>query len=272
MPPKKRTTIFTLKEGIDYINTLKNADNSKKNWIDALTTLVHYNEAKETAFNATTTKKEQAEQYADINIAPIINDFDKVVEIVETKILSSRSRTNIALDTQKQYYLAIVRLTQKGSILQLTKEIKGKYNDKLQDVEQLSNKLRNTNEPKRGNKENPDFLWTTAIKEYEDFFTTHSFTNTGKGRKDLRAAAVAGMYVCQRPRRVQDYALLQYYSKKPTDRENEGKNILYADGDKLFLSIDVFKTRWRVSGASTTKKELLPRYVKEVNSILTPYT
>lgn len=266
MPPKQK--IVTLKEGIDFINTFKNAENSKKNWIDALTTLVHYNEAGDQAFTATTTKKEQAIQYADVNITPLINDYDKVVDIVENQIKSSRSQTNIALDTQKQYYLAIVRLTQKNSPLTLTKPLKGKYNDKLQDVEQLSNKLRNTNEPKRGNKENPDFLWTTAIKEYEDFFTTHSFTNTGKGRKDLRNAAISGMYVCQRPRRVQDYCLLQYYSKKPTDRENEGKNILYADGDKLFLSIDVFKTRWRVSGASTTKKELLPRYVKEVNSIL----
>ena len=275
MPPKKRTTIFTLKEGIDYINTLKNADNSKKNWIDALTTLVHYNEAGDQAFHATTTKKEQAEQYADINISPIINDFDKVVEIVETKILSSRSRTNIAIDTQKQYYLAIVRLTQKGSILQLEKELKGKYNDKLQDIEQLSNKLRNKNEPKRGNKENPEFLWTTALKEYEEFLTTHSFTNTGKGRKDLRSASIAGLYVLQRPRRVTDYALLQYYSKKPTDKENEGKNIIYAEGDKLMLSIDVFKTRWRVSGASKVKKELLPRYIKEVTprlaSILKDY-
>ena len=268
MAPKKQVKIFTLKEAIDYLETLKNAKNSILNWVSSLTTLVHYNIEGDNAFASTLTKKEQAIQHADYNIVPLLNDYDKVVDIVETKIMSIRSRTNIALDTQKQVYLAIVRLTQKGSPLQLSKELKGRFNDKLQDVEQASNQIRNQNAPKRGNKENPDFLWTTIIKEYEDFITTHSFTNTGKGRKDLRNAAITGMYVCQRPRRIQDYSMLQYYSKKPTDKENEGRNILYADGDKLFLSIDVFKTRWRVSGASTTKKELLPRYVKEVNSIL----
>ena len=268
MAPKK-VKIFTLKEAIDYLETLKNAKNSILNWVSSLTTLVHYDVEGDQAFASTLTKKEQAIKHADVNIVPLLHDFDKVVEIIETKILSSRSRTNIAIDTQKQVYLAIVRLTQKGSMLQLSKELKGRYNDKLQDVEQASNEIRNQNAPKRGNKENPDFLWTTAIKEYEDFFTTHSFTNTTKGRKDLRNAAITGMYVCQRPRRIQDYSMLQYYSKKPTDKENEGRNILYADGDKLFLSLDVFKTRWRVSGASKVKKELLPRYVKEVNSILT---
>jgi hypothetical protein len=66
MPPKKiKATGFTLKQGIDYINTFNNAENSKKNWIDSLTTLVNYDEAGDQAFHATTTKKEQAIQYAD---------------------------------------------------------------------------------------------------------------------------------------------------------------------------------------------------------------
>jgi transcription termination factor NusB len=267
-PRAQATNIITLKGAIDYINTLKNAANSKNNWIDSLTTLVHYNEAGDQAFFATTTKKEQAEQYTDINIAPLIKDYDKVVDIVETKIMSARSSSNIALDTQKQYYLAVVRLTQKGSPLQIPKPVRSKYNDKLQDVEKLSNKMRNKNEPKRGNAEHPDLTWNVAQKEYDDFITTHSFTNTAKGRKDLRNAAVSGLYVLQRPRRVTDYALLQYYSKKPTDKEHEDTNVLYADGDKLSVSIDKFKTRWRVSGGSNERKELMPRYVKEVNSRL----
>lgn len=275
MAPKKQLKIFTLKEAIDYLETLKNAKNSILNWVSSLTTLVHYNIEGENAFASTLTKKEQAIQHADYNIVPLLNDYDKVVDIVETKILSSRSRTNIAIDTQKQVYLAIVRLTQKGSMLQLTKELKTRYADKLQDVEQASNKIRNQNAPKAGNKENPEFLWTTALKEYDEFLTTHSFTNTGKGRKDLRSASISGLYVLQRPRRVTDYALLQYYSKKPTDKEAEGKNLIYAEGDKLILSIDVFKTRWRVSGASKVKKELLPKYIKEVTprlaSILKDY-
>jgi hypothetical protein len=149
-----------------------------------------------------------------VNISPLINDYDKVVDIVETKILSSRNELNIALDTQKQYYLAIIRLTQKNSPLQIPKAVRSKYTDKLQDVEQASNKLRNTNEPKRGNALHRDFTWSVAQAEYETFITTHSFTNTGKGRKDLRNASISGLYVLQRPRRVTDYWLLQYYSKK----------------------------------------------------------
>ena len=168
----------------------------------------------------------------------------------------------------KQYYLSVVRLTQKGAPLQLPKEIRDKYNDKVKDFDKKSNDARNTNEPKRGNAENPDFDWLTAQKEYEDYISTKAFTNTEKGRKELRIAILVGLNVLQRPRRVSDYSSLQYFSKKPTEKEAEGRNILYKDGDKIYFSIDVFKTRYRVSGQATEKKELLPRYVKEVNGRL----
>lgn len=265
MPPKKKPTIFTLQEAIEYLNSLANAKASLRNWTDALATLVHYVEAKELAFPTTLTKKDMADQYKDVNVVPIINDTTKVIDIIDNKIMSSRNENPISVDTRKQYYLAIIRLTQKGSPVSLPKAIKESYVDKLKDVESQSNKLRNKNEPKRGNALYPNFTWNVALKEYDDFLTEKTFTNTGKGRKDLRLAVVVGMYILQRPRRVADYASLQWYSKKPNTRELNNRNIVYADGDKLYFSIDKFKTRYRVSGSSRDKKELLPRYEKEVS-------
>ena len=274
-PSKKMTETFTLKQAIDQINSLANAPNSRRNWTDALATLVHYVEEPTNPHITDMTKAEMADKYADVNIVPIISDFDNVTDIVQNKIRSSRSGEIIAIDTKKQYFLAVVRLTQKDSPFQLDKELSKKYNEKVKEFDGLSNKARNTNEPKMGLAENPDFTWETAQREYDEYITTKAFTATDKGKKDLRIAVLAGLYLLQRPRRVQDFALLQYYSKPPTEREATNRNIVYKDDDKLMFSLDVFKTRYRVSGQATEKKELLPRYVKEVNprlaSLITDY-
>lgn len=273
MPPKKKTTpkkketTFTLKQALEYINSLANAQASKLNWTSALSTLVHYDES-ENPYPTELTKSEMAEKYADIDFTKLINNFDKVVNIVETKIISSRDGQPIKIDTMKQYYLAIVRVTQKGSPIKISKELHSKYNDKVVEFDALSNAQRNKNQPKKANLEHPDFTWIQAIGEFENYVTTHAFTNTMKGRKDIRIACIAGMYVLQRPRRVADYSSLQFFSKKPTDKQQEGRNILYIDDENMYFSIDKFKTRIRVSGASKQAKELLPRYVKKVNSKL----
>jgi len=266
----KATTakIFTLTEAMNYFDTLANAKASIRNWVDSLITLVHYHEQGESAFPTTMTKKELGETYEGVNVLPIITDFDKVETIIDEKVMSSRSKQPIAIDSRKQMYLSVIRLTQKKSPCQIDKKIRERYNDKLKEVEQASNQLRNLNTAKRGNLKYPEFDWTTALFEYHEFLTTKSFTNTAKGRKDLRMACIVGLYVEHRPRRVQDYSSLQYYSKKPIDRELDGRNVLYVDDGKMYLSIDVFKTRWRTRGNSTQKTELLPRYVKEVNTRL----
>lgn len=278
MPPRKKKTqaqkmteTFTLEDALNFLNSLANADASKRNWKDSLITLTNYYiNGSDTAFqiSLSMTKAEVGEKYKDENIVPIIKDFDKVSNIIENEIKSKRTNENIAIDTKKQIYLAIVRVTQKGSAFQLDKEIRKKYENKVIEFDKLSNQARNKNEPKKGNLANPFFDWDTAQKEYDAYISSKAFTKTEKGKKDLRTAVLAGLYVLQRPRRVQDYALLQYFSKKPNEKESENRNIIYKEDDKLFFSIDVFKTRWRVSGQSKQKKELLPRYVKEVNSRL----
>jgi hypothetical protein len=267
MAPKKRTSqrekVFTLEQGKRYLTSLANATNSIKNWTDALATLVHYYNS-ENPSDTDMSKAEMLEQYKDVNLYPILKDFDKVVEIIDTKIMSSRSNQPIAVDTRKQYYLSIIRVSQKKSPLQIDKDIRAKYMDKLAEIEGLSNAKRNLNKPIRANLEYPDFVWTNAQDEYENYITTHAFTNTAKGRKELRIACLCGLYVLQRPRRL-EYRLLQYYGKKPSESEYTNRNILYSDDGKLYVSLDIFKTRYRTSGASTEKKELLPRYVKEIN-------
>lgn len=276
MPPKTRrqanqedeTKPFTLEDAINYFNSLPNAKNSTKNWKDCITTLINYNESGLNTYETNMTKNELFEKYKDIDIEPLIHDVDKVIDIVDKKLLSSVSKQPIALDTMKQYFLSVVRLSQKKSPFKLDKTIRDKYIDKLAEIESESNKQRNKNEPKRAVATYPDFTWFDAETEYKDFITTHAFTNTIKGRKDLRIACIVGLYVIQRPRRAQDYNSLQYFSKKPTETEATNRNILYTEKGKMYVSIDVFKTRWRVQGASKEKKQQLPRYIKEVNPFL----
>ena len=269
MPPRRNqrqpTTMFSLKQATDVIEQLANADGSKLIWSHSIATLVMYNEEGEGAAFTQLTKPEIIEHYADTNIMPLITDFDKVVDIIENQIMSSRSGSNIAIDTQKQYYIAIIRLTNPKSPCVIPKEVRDEYAKKLKEVEKITNDKRNLNAPQRANVLYPDFTWLKAIDEYNKFITETPFTNTKKGIKDLRAACCVGLYLLQRPRRVQDYANLQWFSKKPSEREFKDRNVLYADDDKLFLSIDVFKTRWRVEGNSNVKKEVLPTFIKEVN-------
>lgn len=269
MPPRRKkqtnTMTFSLQQAHDYINNLPNAENSKYIWNSALTTLVHYDEEGDVAENTTLTKAELFEKHKDIDIVPLITNADKVIDIVSNQIVSSRTMQQIQLETQKSYYVALIRLTQRGSPLQIPKETRNIYNDKLAEIGKASNDTRNLNEPKRANLLYPNFTWTVAQDEYEKFITEHAFTNTQKGMKELRIACAVGLYVLQRPRRIQDYCTLQWFSRKPAPRDMENRNILYADGDNLVLSIDRFKTRYRVAGGATEKKELLPRYVKTVN-------
>lgn len=271
MAPKTRnqpTSEFTLEEAHKHFDGLANAANSKANWKNAITVLVSYNESGQNTYETNMTKNELYDKYKNVDIVQLINDFDEVEDIVENKLLSSVSKQPLAIDSKKQYYLAILRLTQKKSKLQIDKEIRDRYNDKLKEVEADSNKKRNQNKPKRAVLAYPDFTWHQAETELKQYIDSSSFTNTAKGRKALRNAVVVSLYVIQRPRRAQDYMLLQYWGKKPTEAEATGRNILYVENGKWFFSLDVFKTRYRVTGASKDKKELLPRYVKEVNPYL----
>lgn len=271
MPPKKTTkqkpmdTPFTLKDGLDYINSLANPDTTKTNWTSALSTLVHYIEAGDEAFPTHLTKNEMGEKYANVNLIPILLNTDDVIDIVENKIKSSRSNNNIAIDSQKQYWQSVIRISDKNSKLDIPKEVRDVYINKMKEADKKSNAQRNLNEPKAALVLYPDFTWNVAKDELEKFLTEASFTNTKSGKTNLRNALLSSLYVLHNPRRVEDYCFLQYYSKKPSDKELDGKNVIYKDNKKLYFSIDVFKTRERIVGSAKEAKEVLPRFVRELN-------
>lgn len=271
MPPKTRNqpiTDFSLEDAHKHFDSLGNAANSKLNWKNAITTLVTYSESGQNTFETGRTKNELFDLYKNVNIVPLISDFDEVQDIVEHKLLSSVSKQPIAVDSKKQYYNAVIRLTQKRSKFQLNKETKEQYTQALKDTEADSNRKRNENRPKRALLEYPNFTWGDVETELKNYIDEQNFTNTAKGRKALRNAVIVGLYVIMRPRRALDYSILQYYGRKPTETEATGRNIFYKDGGKYYFSLDKFKTRMRLSGSAKEQKELLPRFIKEVNPYL----
>ena len=74
---------LTLEYAITYFNSLPNAKNSLKNWKDCITTLTNYNESGKNTYETGMTKDELYQKYLDVDIEPLLNDFDKVVDIVE---------------------------------------------------------------------------------------------------------------------------------------------------------------------------------------------
>jgi hypothetical protein len=117
---------FSLEQAHTYFDTLANAANSKANWKNALTTLINYNESQLNTYQTDMTKAELFEKYKEVDIVPLINDYDKVSDIVDSKLLSSVSKQPLALDSIKQTYLAIIRLTQKKSPFQIDKKLREK--------------------------------------------------------------------------------------------------------------------------------------------------
>ena len=260
----KKSEVFTLQQAKDYLYSRNHAEASKALWMNCIITLTHYYKTIDSSHVTTLTKAELYEKYENINIYPLITDADKVIDLVMNKIENSTNGKDIALETKKTYIASVQRITDPGG-LKLTKEAHEIYQKKFDEIAKESADIRNLNAPKAGNAKHPDFTWITAVTEYNQFLTEASFTNTKVGKKNLRAAIGVGFYVFMRPRRVQDFASLMYYSKRPSDRELEGINIIYGDGDKMFMSIDKFKTRFRTTGRTNKKKEVLPRFEKELN-------
>ena len=265
MAPKRKLTTgkYTLKDALKFYDSLKNPDGTKLIWKRALISLVANAEGNTDDL----TNAELGMKYEKVDILTMINDYERVTDVVDNQILNSRTGQTIAVDTKKQYYSAICAMfSKKAKSIVLSKELEDKYRAKIQEYDKLSNDKRDKLMPQRGNLLYPTFTWDVIREDYDTFIDTKPFTNTEKGRKELRSACVVGLYVLQRPRRVEDYELLQYYSKLPTEKEQEGKNILVINKESATLYLDKFKTRFRVKNEK--KKELLPRYIKEVNSRL----
>jgi hypothetical protein len=263
----KMTETFTLKQAVDFVNSLKNPQSTKDGYIRHLTNLVA-NAEEDPLYNGKTSA-ELLQSHQEVNIVPILKDFDSTSDIIENKIKSKKDGGGIADDTKKQYYAAVrILMTKKAAgHLELGKELMEQYQAKIKEFDDLSNQRRRQNLPIRGNLEHPDLTYEVMLKLYQDFTDTHAFTNTEKGRKDLKYAVLVGLFVLQRPRRVDDWHQLMWHSKLPTEEERKGKNIVHIEKDRATIYIDRFKTRTRTK--NNTTKELLPTYIKVLNPKLT---
>ena len=280
-PPKKKVSVpppppppppkVTLGDAIKCIDDLPNASGSKDIWRSNIISLAVYSlpadERGTDYFNLKYT--ELAEKYKDINILPLIEDFDRTVDIIEGDIVNKTNGEAISFETKKQYFYAILTLIGKNGVIKLDDETIKMYTDKKVEYDIASHNNRKTTTPKGAVAKYPDLTWELFKIEFEKFLTETPFTNTAKGRKDLRMACIIGLYLLQTPRRVEDYAPLQLYTTLPSETEQKGKNILLLEKDKATIYIDKFKTRWRVKRGSKEPNEVMPRFVKELPPRLT---
>lgn len=207
-----------------------------------------------------------AEQLKDFNVYELLIDFDRVNTIIKEKIVNTTNEQPITEETKKQYYFSILSVIgENGSIL-LPDEIVKKYTQAKTDAEIISQQSRKNLIPKGIRESNPDVFWDDIVEKYEKFIKETPFTNTEKGKRELKYAIAVGLYVLQSPRRVNDYSNLKWYSKLPNEKDREDSNIIVINGDNATFHIDDFKIRHVTKKGK--KKEVLPTYVKEVNSTL----
>lgn len=288
MPPRRRnpaprTEKYTLEDALKFIDEkLKNPDSTKSLYKRCLIQLVrNYERDEDDTGDEELTLGEVQGIYENVDLVNILTEYDRVKEVIEEGIKNTKTGEDIAIDTQKHYYSAVCSLflEKTAGSLKLDPDLIKMYQERLKELNILSNQQRNLN--LGGSKyayiaANPDMDWIWMKRTYLDFITDEAktdrdkvkkFTGTMKGKKDLRSAVIVGLYILQRPRRVEDYWKLQWYSKKPTEAEQKDKNLLWLRKEggvmKGTLFIDKFKTRWNVR--KNVKREVLPRYVKDIH-------
>lgn len=269
MPPKqvkrKMTESYTLRLAIDFINSLENAQGSKDNYIRYITNVVANAENDKDYLDTTTA--ELIRKHEEVDIAPLIKDFDKTSDVIENKIQSKQGGGELAIATKKGYYGAVkILFVSKAGCFIIDTEIKQKYSERFNHFATIDNENRRQNKPIRANEEFPDFTWQVMQQGYQEYISSHKFSNSEKGRADLKAAVLVGLYVLQRPRRVDDWHEITWYSKLPSEAEREGKNFLHIEKNKVTAYIDRFKIRTMTR--NNKKKEVLPTYIKELNPVL----
>lgn len=286
MPPKRkappRNYQYTVKNAFDFIGTLENPDGTKKIARTSIANLVRQwlDENDRDWSELTVPELQTREDFLATDIFPLINNYDECKDLIAT--LKKKDGEEFAVDTKKQVVVTINLLTQNkaGGIL-LNIPLYKKYGDLEREYHEASHTKRRV---RRGVvkgylAQNPEYSWTDIKKEFAEFVDNASCTNTENGRKNLRAICQVGLFVWLRPRRSEDWWKLQLYSKLPEDEKMKDKNILLMERvrdeatnqmkTKMTLYIDDFKNRYITRKG--TRKEVLPRFVKELDTQLTKY-
>ena len=265
--------VLTLKQAIEYIDKSELADNTKEVYRRNITDLVFFAHG---GFNSNDeithamTNKELQAHYDDENIAPLLTDFDKTVDIIQNKRVNRKTPGKpLSINTTKGYYLAIIHLARKGGCLNLPADTLKKYEDKHNTQKASSKAARDKSALRPFNIKYPDVNWDWLQRAFSEWLKKTPFTNTTTGRSSLRTACLMGLYMEIIPRRVQDYYTLQYYSKLPSEQEMKGRNILLLNRDTARLYLDDFKTRLLARKRGTKeRKEVLPTFVKDLPPVL----
>lgn len=268
MPPRRRVNpplpvrVVTLEMCIRAIEALPNPASTKRIWKNNLISLANYS-LPEDQRHDDMTYEEMGVALKEINMGALITDFERTRTIIEGVILNKQTGQPIIAETKKQYWFSILSIVGTNGAIQVSDEVLKQYKDKKTEYEKESHRSRKALAPTGVRLKYPDWFYEDAQREYEEYITPPQFTNTKTGRKNLKSAVIAGLYLLQRPRRIEDYHNLQWFSKLPDENKRKDKNIIVIEGDTATFYIDKFKTRW--STKNGRKKEVLPTYVKVVN-------
>jgi hypothetical protein len=248
-PPPK----YSLETAMKRIRTLASpeiTENSIKIWCDGLMRLAIFS-TPDPGLYTLNTCQEVERLLCDLDIGTLVQDFNRVVDIIETKIKVRRSIERdrpVADGTRLQSYVAISKLygpiIPRGLRLFLEEDLIKKYEEKIDDWRTIVKSVQGQNQAEGGNALNPTLTWEEAEKRLDHFINTKPMGNTLIGFANLRDAILVALYVLHPPRRLRDYALLELWDHEPSGRFPAGKNILVMterSGAKLML--DNFKTR-----------------------------
>ena len=153
-PPPK----VTLGDAIKCIDNLPNASGSKDIWRSNIISLAVYSLPADVRGNDYFNLKytELAEKYKDINILPLIEDFDRTVDIIEGDIVNKTNGEAISFETKKQYFYCLLTLIGKNGVINLDNETIKMYTDKKVEYDIASHNNRKTTTPKGAVAKYPD--------------------------------------------------------------------------------------------------------------------
>jgi len=255
MPPKKKTPApksVTVGDVAKYFNEHAYAEGSKTLWMSRLRFIAKYYHNVRDSTEAELDK---------LDLTKALNDYDKVVNLIEDVIKNQNTGKDTSISTKKQYYIACFNATRKGGV-PVSKQIHEDYEKKTREWERRENEKRDLNEPKGGNAKHPDLNWTQIKKLYDTYNTEHPH-----GKWITRFLVIVGFYVLEVPRRVEDFSEMTLTFKMPKTIP-EGKNLLVVERSKVTVVIDKFKMRWKVAKKKTKKKQMLPTFIRELKPAL----
>lgn len=274
---KKVQNKYTMKDALNFIDKLNNPEGTKTIYRNSLINFMYWSKDLNNDVdynNKTNNELKTDDKFLAYDLFEILDDVDLTIDTIQNKIRIKRTGEKLAIDSVKQIYSSIMSLNNKAlGKLQLDAEKWKKYEDKVKEYNDLSNEKRRQNEASGNLKNAPHITWDFITDKYKTFLKEHIYNKNKftakKDLKNLRHAAVLGMYIYQLPRRLTDYYTLQYYSSKPSENDMEGRNILVLDMKTKTANIYIDKFKIRTMTRNNKTNEVLPRYETTLNDDLT---